>query len=133
MLNLNMNILVVDDFEVMRFNMKRILKALHFKKIEEASDGQDAWEKIEAASKTANPIDLVFLDWNMPRMNGLELLIKCRENPNFAKLKIIITTAEREQKSVITAMSKGADDYILKPYSPDTVQKKLFNQFKTAV
>ncbi len=133
MSDLNLNILVVDDFEAMRFNMKRIIKNIGIKKVVEAVDGVDAMEKIESAHKEGRPFDIIFLDWNMPKMNGMEVLEKCKKSDHFKNTYIIVTTAEREQKSIILAMSKGANDYIVKPYNSETVIKKLAGFAKVKV
>lgn len=126
-----MKILIVDDFEVMRFNMKKILKNLGLEVVTEAVDGQDAWEKIQAAADDGNPFDVIFLDWNMPRMSGLEVLVNCKKDEKYKKTPVIMTTAEREQKSIIAALSSGASDYIVKPFNAAVVKEKLAKQLQT--
>ncbi len=130
MFDSKLKILIVDDFEVMRFNMKKILKNLGLEQVTEAVDGQDAWEKIQAATAEAIPFDIVFLDWNMPRMSGLEVLVNCKKDEKYKSTPIIMTTAEREQKSIIAALSSGASDYIVKPFNAAVVQEKLSKQLK---
>lgn len=131
MFDSKLKILIVDDFEVMRFNMKKILKNLGLDQITEAVDGQDAWEKIQAASSEGNQFDVIFLDWNMPRMSGLEVLVNCKKDEKYKTTPIIMTTAEREQKSIIAALSSGASDYIVKPFNASVVQEKLSKQLQT--
>jgi two-component system, chemotaxis family, chemotaxis protein CheY len=109
-------ILIVDDFDIIRANLKKIANQLGIKNIQEAADGVIAWEKLNKVENLNEPFDLIFLDWNMPRMNGLELLLEIKKSEALKNIPIIMTTAEREQKSVITALSSGASDYIVKPF-----------------
>jgi two-component system chemotaxis response regulator CheY len=121
----NLKILLVDDFDMIRTLIKKSLVDLGLTNITEAVDGQDAWEKLDAANKEKAPFDVVFLDWNMPRMNGLDLLVKCRNSREYSVLPIIMITAEREQKAVMEALKAGVTDYIIKPFAPVQIFEKL--------
>lgn len=121
---MSMKVLIIDDFEVIRASLKKILNQMQMKKVIEAVDGMDAIEKL-AAENGSPPFDLIFLDWNMPRMNGLEFLLFCKKNDSYKNIPILMTTAEREKKSVILALGAGAADYIVKPFKTQVIQAKV--------
>ena len=116
----NARILIVDDFPMIRSLLKRCLISLGYAQIDEASDGQQAWNMIVAGS-----YDLVFLDWNMPGVTGIEVVEKCKSTPAYANIAIIMISAERERGNVIRAMKAGANDYILKPFSAALISEKI--------
>ena len=118
-------ILVIDDFAIIRSNLKKILSDLGAKQITEAGDGIEAFEKINLPENKANPFELIFLDWNMPRMNGYDFLKELKGNDLFKSIPIIMTTAERERKSIIAALSAGASDYIVKPFNQEIISEKI--------
>lgn len=118
-------ILIVDDFEIVRIMLKNALTGLGHTEIDEAEDGKIALQKIQAAQFEGKPYGMVFCDWNMPNMTGIEVLEAVRKNPNYAKLPIIMVTAEAEQKQVVQALRTGATDYIVKPIAPDVLEKKV--------
>jgi two-component system chemotaxis response regulator CheY len=118
-----MNVLVVDDSRIMRNIVKNaLLQHPKFAKAEcfAAADGAEALRIIEAAS-----MDLVLLDWNMPTMNGLELVKRLRAKPAYAKLPIIMITSESAKYSVIEAVKAGVNDYLVKPVSEKALMEKL--------
>jgi two-component system chemotaxis response regulator CheY len=115
-------VLVVDDSSTMRRIIKGNLIRLNFleKNIKEAGDG------IEAISILANnPIDLIITDWNMPNMNGLELVKKIRSNLIYNNTPIIMVTTEGNKSAVITALKAGVNNYIVKPFTPATLHEKI--------
>lgn len=118
-------IMVIDDFAIIRSNLKKILSDLGAKQITEACDGVEAFEKINLPENKANPFELIFLDWNMPRMNGYDFLKELKGNDLFKSIPIIMTTAERERKSIIAALSAGASDYIVKPFNQEIINEKI--------
>jgi two-component system chemotaxis response regulator CheY len=77
------------------------------------------------AAYNSSPFDLVFLDWNMPEMDGFSLLQKCRADVRFKNLPIVMVTAESERQYVLKALSAGATDYITKPFSNETLRQKI--------
>jgi two-component system chemotaxis response regulator CheY len=121
----NLKILIVDDFEMIRTVIKKELTSLGFTNFEEASDGQEAFSKLKSAKEMDAPFDLVFCDWNMPVMTGIDLLKKCRKTPGLILLPFIMVTAESESENVIMALKMGANDYIIKPISPEVLKKKI--------
>jgi two-component system chemotaxis response regulator CheY len=126
-LDLNMNVLVVDDFLTMRRILKNILKQVGFKKMEEAEDGAQALDMI----KNADPVfDLIIADWNMPKMTGIELLKAIRADPELKHLPVIMVTAEAQKSRVLEAVQAGVSNYIVKPFTAETVKAKLEQVFK---
>lgn len=121
----DMRFLVVDDFPMIRTMLKKSLSDLGYKNVMEAVDGLDAFEKLQQAVSEQNLPRVIFLDWNMPRMTGIELITKCRSIPELSQVPIIMISAERDHKNVVTALKAGANDYILKPFSPKTLSDKL--------
>ena len=121
MFNTAIRILVVDDMLTIRKIAKKILGELHFSNIREAADGLEAWNIIS----NEEPFDIIFSDWNMPRMNGLELLHKLRSHPEYSEIPFIMLTAESDMDHVRIAAEAGVDNYILKPFTGDTFKAKL--------
>ena len=115
-----MTILVVDDQQPMRKTIAYILRQLGIKDIQFAEDGDAAWKQINETR-----VDLVLLDWNMPRLSGLSLLERIRKSETFAKLPVIMVTAEANADHVLSAMQAGVTDYVVKPFSPNTLLRKL--------
>jgi two-component system, chemotaxis family, chemotaxis protein CheY len=116
----NPRILVVDDSSTMRRILKMTLAKCGFPDVEEAGDGKEAVEKC-----TAEVFDVVLTDWNMPNMDGMELIITLRGLPAYAKTPIMMVTTEGAKDDVIEALTKGATSYIVKPFTPDTLQGKM--------
>ncbi len=113
-------VLIVDDFSTMRRICKHLLKQIGFVNIIEADDGTTA---LNVLKKT--PVDLVLTDWNMPKMNGLELLKAIRKDPNLKHLPVIMVTAEALNENIIAALKAGVNNYIVKPFNAQTLEKKL--------
>lgn len=121
---MGIKILVVDDFEMMRFQMKRELTNLGFTDIVEAVDGNQAIDELMKQS-SAHPYDLVLCDWNMPNSTGLDVLKFCRAIPTYEKVPFVMVTAEAEQEAVVKAISAGANDYIVKPITAENLNARL--------
>jgi two-component system chemotaxis response regulator CheY len=119
-MNLAMKILVVDDFATMRRIVRNILKQIGFTDIVEADDGSTALE-ILATDK----IDLIVSDWNMPKVTGLELLKKVRADSNFKDIPFLMVTAEAQKQNIVEAVQAGCSNYIVKPFTADTISEKL--------
>jgi two-component system chemotaxis response regulator CheY len=118
-------ILVVDDFSTMRRIIKNILKQLGYENIEEAEDGAQAFNKL----KTGN-FGFVVSDWNMPNMDGLELLKKVRSDPDLKALPFLMVTAEAEKDKVIEAIKAGVSNYIVKPFTAEVLKEKMDKIFE---
>ncbi|HZS79909.1 MAG TPA: response regulator [Herbaspirillum sp.] len=114
--------LVVDDFATMRRIVTGLLKELEFTKIAEAEDGSTAMKMLESGTI---PVTFVLTDWDMPVMNGLELIKKIRATSSLAHLPILMLTAEAKRENVIEAAEAGVDGYIVKPFNAATLKKKI--------
>ena len=119
-INLGMKVLVVDDFATMRKIVRNILKQIGFTNIVEADDGANAMSIIKDDS-----IDFVVTDWNMPNMTGLELLKNIRSTEKAKDLPVLMVTAEGLSENVVDAVKAGVDNYIVKPFTAETVQTKI--------
>lgn len=120
MADLNMKILIVDDFSTMRRIVRNLLKQLSFNNVDEAEDGDVALEKLKDGS-----YDFVITDWNMPNMTGLELLKAVRADEQLKDLPVLLITAEAEKENVVLAAEAGVNDYIVKPFTGDVLQQKI--------
>jgi two-component system chemotaxis response regulator CheY len=113
--------LIVDDSKTIRTILGRILRELGYE-VCEAVDGKDALKVIES-EKAA--VQLVLADWNMPEMNGLDLIKHLRHNPELASLKVIMVTTETEVDHIVSALEAGANEYVMKPFTKDIIRGKL--------
>jgi two-component system chemotaxis response regulator CheY len=115
-----MRILVVDDFPTMRRIVRTLLKELGYNNIEEAEDGAIALGKLRSGS-----FDFVVSDWNMPNMDGLEMLKSIRADAALSALPVLMVTAEAKKENVIAAAQAGANGYVVKPFTAATLDEKL--------
>jgi two-component system chemotaxis response regulator CheY len=116
-----MKFLVVDDSSTMRRIIKNTLGRLGHKDILEAEDGAVAWKVMNENSD----IDILVTDWNMPEMNGLELVQKVRAEEKYEDMPIIMVTTEGGKTEVITALKAGVNNYIVKLFTPQVLKEKL--------
>jgi len=116
-------ILIVDDSSTMRRIISKSLIELGVNPdfITQAADGFEALEKL----KIANSFDLILTDWNMPNMDGLALVHNLRKIPESAKTPIVMITTEGNKKDVIEALKSGVNNYIVKPFTADSLKVKL--------
>jgi two-component system chemotaxis response regulator CheY len=112
--------LVVDDSRAMRTILGKIVTSLGFEVIT-AVHGKDALEQLTAGARP----QLMLLDWNMPEMNGYELLQHVRRDPAYAASKIIMVTTETEMTQVQNALAAGANEYVMKPFTSEVIYEKL--------
>jgi two-component system chemotaxis response regulator CheY len=112
---------VVDDSRTIRIIVGRTLKELGYE-VCEAGNGKEALKVMEAEKAAVN---LVLADWNMPEMNGLELLKQLRLDPELASLKILMVTTENELDHMVSALAAGANEYVMKPFTKDILREKL--------
>ncbi|MEN3309556.1 MAG: two-component system, chemotaxis family, chemotaxis protein CheY [Micromonosporaceae bacterium] len=116
-----MRVILVDDSRAMRMILRRIVGQLGFE-IMEAEDGQAA---LEAVTNSENVPDLALIDWNMPRMNGLELVCALRDDPRTRDMTLVMVTTEGEQSQIVRALAAGAHEYVIKPFTSDSMVEKL--------
>jgi two-component system chemotaxis response regulator CheY len=120
----NIKILIVDDFSTMRKIIRNILTQLGFKNILEADDGTTALEILKKEK-----VDLIISDWNMPKMSGLELLKAVRSDENLKDIPFVMVTAEAQKESILEAIKYKVNQYIVKPFTPETLKEKLEKVF----
>ena len=120
MVDPKMKILVVDDFSTMRRIVRNLLKELGFANVEEAEDGAVALQRLQEGG-----FDFVVTDWNMPNIDGLQLLQAIRSNPALSHLPVLMITAEAKKENIIAAAQAGASGYIVKPFTAATLAEKL--------
>ncbi|EQB98722.1 chemotaxis response regulator CheY [Photorhabdus temperata] len=125
MANKDLKFLVVDDFSTMRRIVRNLLKELGFNNVEEAQDGAEALTKIRSSQ-----FDFIISDWNMPNMDGLELLKVIREDAQLAKIPVLMVTAEAKKENIIAAAQAGASGYVVKPFTAATLEEKLNKIFE---
>jgi two-component system, chemotaxis family, chemotaxis protein CheY len=116
----HMKVLAVDDFPTMRRIVKTLLRQLGYTNVVEAEDGQAALTKLKQEK-----FDLVLLDWNMPRMTGLELLKAIRADDNLRNTPVVMITAEGRKEDVLEAVKAGVNNFIVKPFTAETLEEKL--------
>lgn len=121
----NMSILIVDDFPTMRRIVRSLLKELGFENVEEAEDGQEALTKLRAGG-----FEFVVSDWNMPNLDGLEMLKEIRQDPKLSSLPVLMVTAEAKKENIIAAAQAGANGYVVKPFTAATLEEKLNKIFE---
>lgn len=114
-------IITVDDSSTMRRIIKNTLQKLGFSNILEAGNGI---EGLDVLAK--NKVDLVITDWNMPEMDGLTFVKAIRAKPEYKELPILMVTTEAAKEDILTALRSGVNNYIVKPFTPETLQEKVF-------
>jgi len=125
MFNTKSKILVVDDQSMARQVLIKSLRANGFENIIEAENGRSALLLIQESAHCGQPLGLVFSDINMPELDGMELLRTCKANAETSMIPIVLVTAEAEVHMVVEALKLGAFDYIKKPVTILSLQKKI--------
>ena len=118
--DLNMRVLVVDDYKTMVRIIRNLLKQLNFNNVDEASDGSAALRKLREGK-----YGLVVSDWNMEPMTGLQLLKEVRADNALKDIPFIMVTAESKTENVIAAKQAGVSNYIVKPFNAATLKSKI--------
>jgi len=116
----NLSILVVDDMSSMRMMIKSVLRKLGVINIHDANDGEKALEIIES-----HPLDLVICDWDMPKVDGFEVLEQVRSKSSTQELPFIMLTAVSKRGYVTSAIDAGVSDYLAKPFKPQDLIDKI--------
>jgi two-component system, chemotaxis family, chemotaxis protein CheY len=118
--DMNMNVLVVDDYKTMLRILRNLLRQLNFVNIQEAENGAEALQKLRETS-----FGLVVSDWNMEPMTGIQLLREVRADPKLKHIPFVMITAESKSENVIAAKEAGVSNYIVKPFNAETLKSKL--------
>jgi len=121
----NMKIMVVDDMSTMRRIVKNILKQIGFSNVDEAENGQEALEKLKA-----DTFGFVVSDWNMPVMTGIDMLRAIRSDEALKHIPVLMVTAEAKKENIVEAVQAGVSNYIVKPFTAESLQEKMAKIFK---
>lgn len=121
--NQAMKLLTVDDSAMVRKIISDAAAVIGFEALE-AATGEEAMQILQ---KEGNNVSLVLLDWNMPGMNGLEVLQKIKADPVINKIPVMMVTTESERKNIIKAIQQGASNYLSKPFAPEDLITKMMN------
>ncbi len=120
MIDTSIKVLVVDDMSTMRRILKNVLKQIGFSNLVEAENGQDALNKLKVGD-----IGLIVSDWNMPIMQGIELLRTVRADAELKHLPFLMVTAEDQKENIIEAVQAGVSNNVVKPFTAEALQGKL--------
>jgi two-component system chemotaxis response regulator CheY len=112
--------MVVDDSRAVRLILSRTLAEMGFEAIQ-AGNGREAFEALQKY----DPVVFALVDWNMPEVNGLEFVRRVRACPAFSGVRLIMVTTETESEQITLALEAGADEYVMKPFTRETVEDKL--------
>jgi len=124
-LNKDMRILVVDDFSTMRRIIKNLLRDLGLNNTQEADDGLTALPMLKAGG-----FDFLITDWNMPGMQGIDLLRAVRADDQLKALPVLMVTAEQKREQIVAAAEAGVNGYIIKPFTATTLKEKIDKIFE---
>ncbi len=116
-----MKFLVVDDSSTMRRIIKNTLQRIGYTDLAEAENGKDALEKMDG-------IDIILTDWNMPEMDGLEFVKTVRATNKTIPILMVTTNAAKDD--IVDALKNGVNNYIVKPFTPDTLKEKVESVLK---
>ena len=124
-MNKNMKILIVDDFSTMRRIIKNLLRDLGFNNTHEADDGNTALPMLRGGG-----FDFLITDWNMPGMQGIDLLRAVRADPQMKTMPVLLVTAEARRDQIVLAAEAGVNGYIVKPFTAQTLKEKIEKIFE---
>ena len=124
-MDLKMKVLIVDDFATMRRIVRNVLKQIGFINMVEADNGKAALKVLKKET-----IDLILCDWNMPEMPGIDLLKAIKSDDELKHIPFVMVTAEAQKENIVEAVKAGVNNYIVKPFSAETVSEKLKIIFK---
>jgi two-component system, chemotaxis family, chemotaxis protein CheY len=113
--------MVIDDSRAMRMILSRTLERLGYE-VAQASNGKDALEKLH---RDSSPVSLFLVDWNMPEMNGLDFVKTLRSEPKYGSVPVMMVTTETEAEQMAAALDAGANEYVIKPFTEETIEDKL--------
>lgn len=120
-----MKILIVDDFSTMRRIVKNLLRDLGFTNTSEADDGLTALPMLQTGK-----YDFLVTDWNMPGMQGIDLLKAVRADAKLASLPVLMVTAESKKEQIVEAAQAGVNGYVVKPFTAATLKEKIDKIFE---
>jgi len=116
-----MRALVVDDSSAMRSILRMIFRKAGF----EVAEAVNGYEALNQLHESTLPVDLAVVDWNMPVMNGYEFVSAIRGDARYDKMRIMMVTTESEIHHIQAVLSRGANEYVMKPFTPEIIREKL--------
>ncbi len=116
-----MKVLTVDDSSVVRKIIRGAVEVLEYQLLE----AEDGYEALDILEKQYVDVKLILLDWNMPGINGFELLKSIKENKKYKKIPVMMVTTESEKENIIQAIQAGACHYLVKPFTMDELTKRM--------
>ncbi len=119
-MDLNIKVLIVDDFAVMRRTVRRTLRMIGFTEIDEAKNGKEALKKLREGK-----FDLVLSDWSMPEMSGPKLLGSMKADKDLRDIPFIMISAESSKEGIAGILKAGANGYITKPFTQEMIEQKI--------
>lgn len=122
-----MRFLVVDDSSTMRRIIINTLNKLGYTECREAGNGKEGLDAL-----TANPVDIVITDWNMPEMSGVEFARAVRANDATKAVPILMVTTNAAEGDIVEALKAGVSNYVVKPFTPATIKEKIESVLKPA-
>ena len=127
MITPNSSVLIIDDFASVRVFIKNCLTSLNLTLTKEAENGVEALALLETAQKSGQQFDLIFCDWNMPKMSGIQFLRAMKEKVEYANIPVIMVTVQKDTSHVMAALCEGATDYIIKPFTQEVFLRKMIS------
>jgi two-component system chemotaxis response regulator CheY len=115
-----MRFLVVDDSPTMRRIIINTLNKLGYSNFVEASNGREGMDRL-----SESPFDLIITDWNMPEMSGIEFIRAVRATDALHSVPVLMVTTHAAKNDIVEAMRAGADNYVVKPFTSDTIKQKI--------
>lgn len=125
-------ILVVDDSSIVRSLIMKSLSQMGFDNYIESDNGYDAIAKIKDAYSAGKSFDVVFIDWSMPVMKGIDVVKKCKASEELKNIQFIMVSANHDMDSVMAALDAGVSDYLAKPFSTTDLESKFQRVLKSA-
>jgi two-component system, chemotaxis family, chemotaxis protein CheY len=120
-----MRFLIVDDSSTMRRIIINTLNKLGYKECHEAANGREAVDRLASIQ-----VDMVITDWNMPEMSGVDFIRAVRSNETTKALPVLMVTTNAAEDDIVEALKAGANNYVVKPFTPDTIKEKILAALK---
>ncbi len=120
-----MRFLIVDDSSTMRRIIINTLNKLGYKECHEAGNGREGIDRL-----ATTPVDMVITDWNMPEMSGIEFIRAVRANAATKELPVLMVTTNAAEDDIVEALKAGVNNYVVKPFTPDTIKEKIQSALK---
>jgi two-component system, chemotaxis family, chemotaxis protein CheY len=125
MFDVETRILLVEDTDITRAIVKKMLEKMGFKRITETPNGSLAWNEIRRAIENGSPYGVIIADWNMPEMTGVQLLSMIQTIPSMRRTPFIMLTSNTDKDQVVEAIRAGVNLYLAKPFPASALERKI--------